>query len=162
MCTAQFVSIILYFFAHIQSTQMWKNWLIFFVFLHIMDHEYIVFVKCDCLKLPHLTNFVNESLFLETCQFLSQSRKSLHQATWFRFPKYLNIQQRCFENLKYHELFWCHNFREVRTKCLLQFHGIAVSDAGRYICLARNSAGEAEAAAEVLVNGEQRFLYIET
>jgi hypothetical protein len=43
---------------------------------------------------------------------------------------------------------------EVRTKCLLQFHGIAVSDAGRYICLARNSAGEAEAAAEVLVNGE--------
>jgi hypothetical protein len=66
----------------------------------------------------------------------------------------LNIQQRCCENLKYHELFWYHHFQEVRSKCLLQFHGIAVSDAGRYICLARNSAGEAEAAAEVLVNGE--------
>jgi hypothetical protein len=43
----------------------------FLDFLHIMDHEYIVFVKCDCLKLPHLTNFVNGSLFLETCWFLS-------------------------------------------------------------------------------------------
>jgi hypothetical protein len=37
---------------------------------------------------------------------------------------------------------------------LLQFHGIAVSDAGRYLCRARNSAGEAEAVAEVVVSGK--------
>nr|CAD7195790.1 unnamed protein product [Timema douglasi] len=35
---------------------------------------------------------------------------------------------------------------------LLQFRGIAVSDAGRYVCRARNSEGEAEAVAEVIVN----------
>jgi len=35
----------------------------------------------------------------------------------------------------------------------IQFRGIAVSDAGRYICSARNSVGQAEAVAEVIVNG---------
>lgn len=37
---------------------------------------------------------------------------------------------------------------------VLQFHGIAVSDAGRYLCHARNPAGEAEAVAEVVVSGK--------
>ncbi|XP_069692113.1 basement membrane-specific heparan sulfate proteoglycan core protein isoform X26 [Periplaneta americana] len=39
---------------------------------------------------------------------------------------------------------------------LLQFRGIAVSDAGRYLCHARNSAGEAEAVAEVVVSENTR------
>ena len=37
---------------------------------------------------------------------------------------------------------------------MIQFRGIAVSDAGRYICLASNSVGQAEAVAEVVVNGK--------
>jgi hypothetical protein len=37
---------------------------------------------------------------------------------------------------------------------VLQFRGIAVSDAGRYLCHARNSAGEADAVAEVVVSGK--------
>lgn len=36
---------------------------------------------------------------------------------------------------------------------VLQFHGIAYSDAGKYVCKATNAAGTAEAVAEVLVNG---------
>ena len=36
---------------------------------------------------------------------------------------------------------------------VLQFRGIAVSDAGRYVCRASNSAGQAEAVAEVIVLG---------
>lgn len=36
---------------------------------------------------------------------------------------------------------------------VLQFHGIAYSDAGKYVCKASNDAGTAEAVAEVLVNG---------
>ncbi|XP_023290722.1 basement membrane-specific heparan sulfate proteoglycan core protein [Orussus abietinus] len=35
---------------------------------------------------------------------------------------------------------------------LLQFHGIAFADAGKYVCKATNDAGTAEAVAEVLVN----------
>jgi hypothetical protein len=35
----------------------------------------------------------------------------------------------------------------------LQFRGIAVSDAGRYVCRAENSDGTAEGLAEVIVNG---------
>lgn len=34
----------------------------------------------------------------------------------------------------------------------LKFSGIQVSDAGRYICSAKNGAGEADAVAEVVVN----------
>lgn len=34
----------------------------------------------------------------------------------------------------------------------LKFYGIQVSDAGRYICTAKNAAGEADAVAEVVVN----------
>jgi hypothetical protein len=45
---------------------------------------------------------------------------------------------------------------------VLQFRGIAVSDAGRYLCQARNSAGEAEAVAEVVVSGEWASLLVET
>ncbi|XP_046437149.1 basement membrane-specific heparan sulfate proteoglycan core protein-like isoform X37 [Daphnia pulex] len=37
----------------------------------------------------------------------------------------------------------------------LQFRGIAVSDAGRYVCSARNSVGQAEAVAEVIVNEDR-------
>lgn len=36
---------------------------------------------------------------------------------------------------------------------VLQFHGITYSDAGKYVCTAKNDAGTAEAVAEVLVNG---------
>lgn len=36
----------------------------------------------------------------------------------------------------------------------LQFYGIQASDAGRYICTAKNLAGEADAVAEVIVNGK--------
>jgi hypothetical protein len=43
---------------------------------------------------------------------------------------------------------------------VLQFRGIAVSDAGRYLCQARNSAGEAEAVAEVVVSGEWTSLLL--
>ena len=39
------------------------------------------------------------------------------------------------------------------TGPVLQFRGIAVSDAGRYLCRASNSAGQAEAVAEVIVLG---------
>ncbi|XP_021927336.1 basement membrane-specific heparan sulfate proteoglycan core protein isoform X6 [Zootermopsis nevadensis] len=39
---------------------------------------------------------------------------------------------------------------------VLRFHGIAVSDAGRYLCHARNPAGEAEAVAEVVVSENTR------
>ena len=35
-----------------------------------------------------------------------------------------------------------------------QFRGIAVTDAGRYVCTAENSAGRAEGVAEVIVSGE--------
>lgn len=35
-----------------------------------------------------------------------------------------------------------------------QFRGIATTDAGRYICVARNSGGTTRAVAEVVVNGE--------
>lgn len=42
----------------------------------------------------------------------------------------------------------------------MQFRGIAVSDAGRYICTASNSVGQAEAVAEVVVNGNYGTLYI--
>jgi hypothetical protein len=45
---------------------------------------------------------------------------------------------------------------------VLQFRGIAVSDAGRYLCRARNSAGEAEAVAEVVVSGEWTSFLVET
>ena len=38
---------------------------------------------------------------------------------------------------------------------MIQFRGIAVSDAGRYVCSARNSVGQAEAVAEVIVNGKR-------
>ena len=36
----------------------------------------------------------------------------------------------------------------------MQFRRIAVSDQGRYVCKATNKAGEAEAVAEVIVNGK--------
>ena len=36
----------------------------------------------------------------------------------------------------------------------LQFTSISESDAGTYICRARNNAGNSEARAEVIVNGE--------
>ena len=38
-----------------------------------------------------------------------------------------------------------------QTGPVLQFQGIAVSDAGRYVCRASNNAGQAEAVAEVIV-----------
>ena len=38
---------------------------------------------------------------------------------------------------------------------VLQFRGIAVSDAGRYVCTAANSAGQSEAVAEVIVMGDR-------
>jgi hypothetical protein len=42
----------------------------------------------------------------------------------------------------------------------MKFRGIAVSDAGRYVCSARNSVGQAEAVAEVIVNGKSpHFIY---
>ena len=41
----------------------------------------------------------------------------------------------------------------------MQFRGIAVSDAGRYTCSARNSVGTAEAVAEVIVNGKRTVLH---
>lgn len=41
----------------------------------------------------------------------------------------------------------------------LQFRGIAVSDAGRYVCSARNSVGQAEAVAEVIVNGKSPHFF---
>ena len=40
---------------------------------------------------------------------------------------------------------------------LMRFTAIAVSDAGRYVCTARNAAGTARATAEVIVHGELRF-----
>ena len=39
----------------------------------------------------------------------------------------------------------------------MQFQGIAVSDTGRYVCKASNAAGQSEAVAEVIVNGEEIF-----
>ena len=36
----------------------------------------------------------------------------------------------------------------------LQFNSISESDAGTYVCRARNNAGDSEARAEVLVNGK--------
>ncbi|CAN7986822.1 unnamed protein product [Ixodes hexagonus] len=41
----------------------------------------------------------------------------------------------------------------VQRDGVLEFRGIALSDAGRYICTAANAAGQAEGHAEVLVNG---------
>ena len=38
---------------------------------------------------------------------------------------------------------------------VLQFRGIAVSDAGRYVCTASNRAGQSEAVAEVIVMGDR-------
>lgn len=35
----------------------------------------------------------------------------------------------------------------------LQFHGIQIADAGRYRCTAVNPAGEADAVADVIVQG---------
>lgn len=40
-----------------------------------------------------------------------------------------------------------------RDRGYIKFHGITYSDAGRYACIATNSAGSAKAVAEVLVNG---------
>ena len=36
----------------------------------------------------------------------------------------------------------------------LQFNSISENDAGTYVCRARNNAGDSEARAEVIVNGE--------
>ena len=36
----------------------------------------------------------------------------------------------------------------------LQFNSISESDAGTYVCRARNNAGDSEARAEVIVNGK--------
>jgi Immunoglobulin domain len=41
----------------------------------------------------------------------------------------------------------------------LQFQGIAVSDAGRYICRATNRNGAADATAEVIVEGRSKVTY---
>jgi basement membrane-specific heparan sulfate proteoglycan core protein len=41
----------------------------------------------------------------------------------------------------------------------LQFYGISVSDAGRYVCRATNRDGSAEAVAEVIVEGKRQFYF---
>lgn len=44
----------------------------------------------------------------------------------------------------------------------LQFRGIKISDAGRYRCTAVNSAGEADAVADVVVQGKQILIDTKT
>lgn len=45
-------------------------------------------------------------------------------------------------------------------KGVLEFRGIQVNDAGRYICTAINAAGRAEAPAEVVINGKPNLISV--
>ena len=46
-----------------------------------------------------------------------------------------------------------------RALTIPQFRGIATTDAGRYICVARNNGGTTRAVAEVVVNGKGQKLH---
>jgi hypothetical protein len=152
-CLACFYNPLLFSLMFRALLTVWNNWLIFSLTPHYGSCIYS-FYEVWLSKISKTNQLHGAESFLGKLIVSELVQKVPAPITYCRFKKYLNIQQCCFENLTYHELFWYCHFWGDRSKCLLQFHGIAVSDAGRYICLARNSAGDAEAAAEVLVNGE--------
>lgn len=78
---------------------VWKNWLIFSLSSHYGScicscHEVWLSKITTTNELHGAVSFLGKLLVSELV------KKVLHQATQFCFPKYLNIQQRCFENLK--------------------------------------------------------------